>query len=430
MPTSRHRGLTRRQAVANVQRLAATLPFCLHQTEVHLSLSHLDLFRVQVSDYLQDALTSEMRQAPRTIMLLDVDLQQAWHRRLAQKGWAVPNWPVEHGGTGWSREELAVFQEELVAASAPPLSPNLQMIGPVLMAFGTPEQQERHLPSLRSGEILWCQGYSEPGAGSDLAALQTRAVQDGDDYIVNGQKIWTSYAHVADWMFCLVRTSTEGKRQAGISFLLIDMKTPGITVRPIWSIDGLHHFNEVFFNDVRIPVTNRIGAENGGWNIAKYLLEHERNGVADTPYLRMRLRKVKDVARQSPDDLGSGSILLNPVFARRLLKAEIDLLALECLSARAASAEDDASARLSSALKLRGSEVEQEIAELGRLALACTGRLDQSDTLKDSASTPIGSPGGPEVMLNYLNGRAATIYGGSSEIQRGIIFKQLRLHGV
>ena len=186
-------------------------------------------------------------------MLLDVDMQQAWHQRLAKKGWAVPTWPIEHGGCGWTPEQLAIFDEELVAASAPPLSPNLQMIGPVLIAYGTPEQQVTHLPPLRSGEILWCQGYSEPSAGSDLAALRTRAVRDGDDYVVNGQKIWTSYAHAADWMFCLVRTSSEGRPQAGISFLLIDMKTPGITVRPIWSIDGLHHLNEVFFNDVRVP---------------------------------------------------------------------------------------------------------------------------------------------------------------------------------
>jgi alkylation response protein AidB-like acyl-CoA dehydrogenase len=302
------------------------------------------------------------------------------------------------------------------------------MIGPVLIAFGTPEQQQQHLPPLRSGEILWCQGYSEPSAGSDLAALQTRAVRDGDKYVVNGQKTWTSYAHVADWMFCLVRTSTEGKRQAGISFLLIDMKTPGITVRPIRSIDGHHHFNEVFFNDVRVPVANRIGAENDGWRVAKYLLQHERNGVADTVYLRMRLRKVKEVARCSPDDSGTGSIQSDIAFARQMAKVEIDLLALECLTARAASVTT--STHISSVLKLRGSEVEQAIAELGRLALGSIGRLDQSATLEDRSRDRAGPPGGPEVMLNYLNGRAATIYGGSSEVQRGIIFKQLRLNGV
>lgn len=428
---SRRRGLTRSLTSSNVRKLAAAHQLRLQRTEVHLSTSHLELFRSEVSAYLQDALTPEMRRAPRTIMLLDVDLQQAWHRQLAQQGWAVPNWPVEHGGTGWSREQLAVFEEELVAACAPPLSPNLQMIGPVLIAFGTPEQQELHLPPLRSGELLWCQGYSEPSAGSDLAALRTRAVRDGDEYVLNGQKIWTSYAHAANWMFGLVRTSTEGKRQAGITFLLIDMKTPGITVRPIRSIDGLHHFNEVFFNDVRVPVANRIGAENDGWRIAKYLLQHERNGVADTAYLRMRLGKVRDVARRSPDDSGSGSILADKTFARQMAIVEIDLLALECLAARAGSADDSAGAGgMSSALKLRGSEIEQAIAELGRLALGSIARLDQSATLEDPSCETVGPLGGPEVMLNYLNGRAATIYGGSSEVQRGIIFKQLRLYGI
>ena len=398
--------------------------------EVRLS-SDPETFRNEVREFLDRALTPAMRQAPRTIMLLDVDMQQAWHRRLAEQGWAVPDWPVKHGGAGWSREQLTIFDEELVAASAPPLSPNLQMIGPVLIAFGTPDQQERHIPPLRSGEVLWCQGYSEPSAGSDLAALRTRAIREGDDYVLNGQKIWTSYAHTADWMFCLVRTSTEGKPQAGISFLLVDMKTLGITVRPIWSIDGLHHLNEVFFNDVRVPVANRVGAENDGWTVAKYLLQHERNGVAGTAYLRMRLGKVRDVARQSPDDAGDETMLADPAFARRMAQVEIDLLALECLVARAESAPNTAVARrMSSILKLRGSEIEQAISELGWLALGSVGRLDQSRTLEDPAHDRLGPEGGPEVMLSYLLGRAATIYGGSSEVQRGIIFKQLRQHGV
>ncbi|GAW40302.1 Acyl-CoA dehydrogenase [Brevundimonas sp. SH203] len=388
-------------------------------------------FRAEVRAFLEAALTPEMRTAPRTIMLLDVDLQQAWHKRLAGRGWAVPTWPEDYGGTGWSREQQAIFEEELVRANAPALSPNLQMIGPVLIALGSDEQKARHLGPLRSGEVVWCQGYSEPGAGSDLAALRTQAVRHGDDYVVNGQKIWTSYAHRSDWMFCLVRTSSEGKPQAGITFLLVDMKTPGITVRPIHSIDGLHHLNEVFFNDVRVPVANRVGAENDGWTVGKYLLQHERNGVAGAAYLRMRLGHVRALAASSPDDEGDGVMMDDPIFARRLAEVEVDLLALECLIHRADAAPDPGlKSRMSSMLKLRGSEIEQAISEVGRLALGEWGRLDQSLGLEDRTLPVAGPQGGPEIMLSYMMGRSATIFGGSSEVQRGIIFKQLRQYGV
>jgi alkylation response protein AidB-like acyl-CoA dehydrogenase len=388
-------------------------------------------FRAEVRAFLEEALTPEMRTAPRTIMLLDVDLQQAWHRRLAAKGWAVPTWPDAHGGTGWSREQQAIFEEELVRANAPALSPNLQMIGPVLIALGSDDQKATHLGPLRAGEVVWCQGYSEPGAGSDLAALRTQAVRDGDDYVVNGQKIWTSYAHRSDWMFCLVRTSSEGKPQAGITFLLVDMKTPGITVRPIHSIDGLHHLNEVFFNDVRVPVANRVGAENDGWTVGKYLLQHERNGVAGAAYLRMRLGHVRTLAASAPDDAGEGFMINDPIFARRLADVEVDLLALECLIHRADAAPDPGlKSRMSSMLKLRGSEIEQAISEVGRLALGEWGRLDQSAGLEDRTLPVEGPEGGPEIMLSYMMGRSATIFGGSSEVQRGIIFKQLRQYGV
>ncbi|WP_409019384.1 acyl-CoA dehydrogenase family protein [Brevundimonas vesicularis] len=388
-------------------------------------------FRAEVRAFLGASLTPEMQTAPRTIMLLDVDLQQAWHRRLAEKGWAVPTWPVEHGGTGWSREWQAIFEEELVRANAPAQSPNLQMIGPVLIALGTEAQKARHLPPLRSGELVWCQGYSEPGAGSDLAALRTRAVRDGDDYVINGQKIWTSYAHRSDWMFCLVRTSTEGKPQAGITFLLVDMKTPGITVRPIHSIDGLHHLNEVFFNDVRVPLENRIGAENDGWRVGKYLLQHERNGVAGAAYLRMRLRHVRDLAARTTDEAGEGRMIDDLSFARDLAEVEVDLLALECLIQRAETAADgELKSRMSSMLKLRGSEVEQAISELGRRALGEWGRMDQSPSLEDRSIATEGPEGGPEIMLSYMMGRSATIFGGSSEVQRGLIFKQMRQYGV
>lgn len=390
-----------------------------------------EAFRAEVREFLEASLTPEMRSAPRTIMLLDVELQQAWHKILARKGWVVPSWPIEHGGAGWTREQQAIFEEELVRANAPAQSPNLQMIGPVLIAMGTDEQKARHLPPLVSGDVVWCQGYSEPGAGSDLASLRTAAIRDGDDYVVNGQKIWTSYAHKSDWMFALVRTSTEGKPQAGITFLLIDMKTPGITVRPIHSIDGLHHLNEVFLNDVRVPVTNRVGAENDGWTVGKYLLQHERNGVAGAAYLRMRLRHARDLAAATPDDDGRRMIIDDPVFARRLADVEVGLLALECLIHRAESSPDPAlKNRMSSMLKLRGSEIEQAISEVGRLALGDWARLDQSASLEERSLAVSGPVEGPEIMLSYMMGRSATIFGGSSEVQRGIIFKQLRQYGV
>jgi alkylation response protein AidB-like acyl-CoA dehydrogenase len=392
------------------------------------NVDNLNAFRSEVRAFLDESLSEEMRSAPRTIMLLDTDMQQRWHRILAFRGWAVPGWPVEYGGTGWSAERRNVLAEELVRANAPPLSPNLQMIGPVLYTFGTDYQKALHLGPLKMGETLWCQGYSEPEAGSDLAALRLSALRNGDDYVLNGQKLWTSYAHKADWMFCLVRTGSDGstRRQSGISFLLVDMRTSGITVRPIRSIDGLHHLNEVFFADARVPVANRVGAENEGWAIAKFLLQHERGGVANSQYLRMRLLLVDALAAESPDDDGSGWMSQDGDFVHRRIRILVDLLALECLAQRTAQLGEDGQGDLrASMLKLRGSEIEQAIGELGLSCLGPYSRPDNSRHLKDPGIAAIGAKGGPEVMLNYLLGRAATIYGGSSEVQRNIIFRQI-----
>lgn len=387
-----------------------------------------DEFRYHVRRFLEEALTPEFREAPRTIQLLDTEMQQRWHRRLAQEGWSVPRWPVESGGTGWTAEQCAIWDQEIARSSAPPLSPQLNMIGPVLYTFGTEEQKSRHLPPLVAGETVWCQGYSEPGSGSDLASLRTSAVRDGDDYVVNGQKIWTSFAHDSQWMFCLVRTSSEGPRQKGITFLLIDMATPGITVRPLITIDGLHHFNEVFLTDVRVPVGNRVGAENDGWTIAKFLLQHERSTVVGTLFLKARLAAVDALARTVPNDAGDGTASDDAGFQARLAKAQIDVMALDCLAERsrerAAAGSIDAAA--TSIMKLRGAEAEQDIAELTRVVLGPFGLPRQAHLLGGREAEMVGPPGGAKGMLSYFIGRAASIVGGTSEIQKGIIFKLLR----
>jgi len=384
-------------------------------------------FREEVRAFLSESLTSEMREAPRTVLLLDTRVQQAWHRVLAAKGWIVPGWPIEHGGTGWSVRRRHVFAEELGRAKAPALSPFLNMIGPVLYTFGNERQIARHLPPLRAGDTLWCQGYSEPGAGSDLASLQTRAVRDGDRYIVNGQKIWTTAAREADWIFCLVRTSTSGKPQAGISFLLIDLKSPGISIRPITSIDGQRHLNEVFFSDVSVPAENLIGEENRGWEYAKFLLQHERNGIAETGTLRVALGNLRKSAAQAPGESPERNLLESPSFAKSLSEVEVDLIALEALGEQVLLRQERSDARDSDAsvMKLRQSEVQQRISELAIDALGPYVRADQTDAFEAGRPPLAGPASGPQAVASYLFGRAVTILGGTSEIQRGIIYKSL-----
>lgn len=388
-----------------------------------------DAFRKEVRAFLAAELTTDLAQAPRTSQLIGAEPQQRWHRILAERGWAVPSWPEQFGGTSWSFEQHRIFQDELGAANAPPLSPFLEMVGPVLYTFGTPEQIERHLIPLREGHVLWCQGFSEPGAGSDLAALGTRAVRDGADYIVNGQKIWTTNAHWADWMFALVRTSSEGRRQAGISFLLIDMTSPGIEIRPIRSIDGLHHLNEVFFTDLRVPATNRVGPENGGWGIAKFLLEHERSGSVGSA---LTLQKQVDQVRAIIDGEFD---LSDPKQAREfdtldhaLCEAQIMLQGLDAFDRRQLVLARRGAAHPMSAsmMKLLLTELQQEIAELGVRALGVEALRDQSRLLEDGLlDLARGPPEAPLVMLNYLFGRAFTILGGASEVQRNLIFKNI-----
>jgi len=386
-------------------------------------------FRAEVRAFLAAELTPDLLAAPRTSQLIDAAPQQAWHRKLAKRGWAVPSWPVQFGGTGWTPRQVEVFRQELDAANAPPVSPFLEMVGPVLYTFGTPEQIEQHLIPLRDGEIVWCQGFSEPGAGSDLAALTTRAGRDGDDYIVNGQKIWTTNAHWASWMFALVRTGSGGRRQDGISFLLIDMASPGIEIRPIRSIDGLHHLNEVFLTDVRVPVANLVGPENGGWGIAKFLLEHERTGsVGTASSLGRQIDQIRAAMSAHDDTDDPAADAERDTLDLALCEAEIALIALASFDRRQAALRRRAGAHPAHAsiMKLLLTEQGQHIAELGVRALGTDALRDQSALLEDFRPDLFrGVPDGPPIMLNYLFGRAFTILGGTSEIQRSLIFKSV-----
>jgi alkylation response protein AidB-like acyl-CoA dehydrogenase len=343
-----------------------------------------------------------------------------WQKRLHERGWIAPNWPVEHGGTGWNATQSYIYETERAARGIRDVIPfGLKMVGPVIYTFGSDEQKQRFLPRILASEDWWCQGYSEPGAGSDLAALKTRAVRDGDDYIVSGAKIWTTYAQHADWIFCLVRTSTEGKRQEGISFLLIDMKSPGIKINPIVSIDNHHSLNEVEFNDVRVPVANRIGEENKGWTYAKALLAHERTAIAEVADSRRNLAQVVESARAEVN--GGRRLLDDPLFRKRLSDVEIELMALEFTELRvlAAVATGGAPGAESSLLKIKGTEVQQAVQEL----LMEVAAYYQGVLGNDLTPEQLGHAFGSRARRAYMYGRAATIYGGSNEVQKNVIAK-------
>ncbi len=383
-------------------------------------------FREEVRQFFKDNMPESLREiASRTPSYVSKEDTMAWHRALYQKGWIAPAWPVEYGGTGWNQTQRHIFEEEYGASDAPRLSPfGITMVGPVIYTFGNQDQKDQYLPKILSGEELWCQGYSEPGSGSDLASLQTRAVLDGDEYVVNGQKIWTSQAHRADRIFCLVRTDPDVKKQEGISFLLIDMKTKGLTVKPIISIDVGHHLNEVFFDDVRVPAENRIGEENKGWTYAKFLLGHERTGIAGVSKSKQKVKKLKTIT--GIERAEGGSLLDDHAFKSRISKVEVSLSALEITNLRMMSslAGGGHPGPESSTLKISGTTIEQELNELLVEALGYYALpYGPSEVRSDVNEPPVGPAHSVGLMGERLLRRAASIYGGSNEIQRNVIAK-------
>jgi len=343
------------------------------------------------------------------------------------------NWPLQFGGTGWNAVQQFIFEEESAIAGAPRLIPfGLKMVAPVLMAFGSPEQQARFLPKIRSAETWWCQGYSEPGAGSDLASLRTRAVREGDQYVVNGQKTWNTLGQFADWMFCLVRTDPRAKPQSGISFLLIDMKSAGVRVRPIALLDGSCEVNDIFFEDVRVPVENLVGEENRGWTYAKFLLGHERSNIAGIGAAKRELARLKRVAAEERKD--GRPLSDDPLFAARLARVEIDLLALEITNLRVLSAEGAARTPgpEASILKIKGTEIQQALSELllraaGEYALPLRREATEAGWQPDAGLGALGPAYTDTVMAAYLNQRKLSIFGGTNEIQKNLIARMAGL---
>jgi len=387
----------------------------------------LDEFRKEVRQFLNDNLPARISSKVRSGLRMTKADYEEWHAILNQKGWLAVNWPVQFGGTGWTAHQRFIFEDEMCAAHAPRIVPfGLMMLGPVLQKFGSQAQRDRFLPRILNGDDWWCQGYSEPGAGSDLASLKTRAVRDGDHYVVNGQKTWTTLGQHANWIFCLVRTDTEVKPQAGISFLLIDMASPGVQIRPIRLLDGEAEVNEVFFDDVGVPVGNLVGEENQGWTYAKYLLTHERTNIAGTGFAKAGLDAVKRIAAQ--ETAGGKPLAANPYFAARLAQVEIDLMAMETTNLRviAQVAAGQAPGVESSMLKIKGTELRQQINDLTRRAVGPYAIPFVSEALDEGSNAQaIGPEYAAPVAAQYFNNRKLTIYGGSNEVQRTIIAKQV-----
>jgi alkylation response protein AidB-like acyl-CoA dehydrogenase len=391
---------------------------------MNLDFSPEDLaFRDEARRFIEANYPAETRARQAAGVELGREDYLAWHRILAKRGWAAPGWPKEYGGPGWTPTQKFIFAEELARAGTVPILPfGVNMVSPVIQAFGTPEQKAKFLPPTLAGEIWWCQGYSEPGAGSDLAGLSTRAVRDGDHYVVNGQKTWTTLAQFADWGFFLVRTDPAAKKQEGISFLLIDMKSPGVTVRPIITLDGAHEVNEVWLEDVRVPVENRVYEENKGWTCAKFLLAHERTGIAGVARSKRGLEHVREAAGNEVE--AGGTLDEDPFFARKMAELEIDLMALEYTELRglAREARGEGPGPESSLLKIKGTEIQQRLTEL---MLEVAGRYGaphlEGEALGDNA--PVGPAYARGAADAYFNMRKTSIYGGSNEIQRNIIAK-------
>ena len=387
---------------------------------MYTRLSEEDLaFQAEVRQFLNEAWTEELAATCSNRATMKEGAEE-WQRRLYRKGWMAPHWPVEHGGTDWSVTQSFIYNSERAAAGAPEaVAFGVTMVASVIIAYGSDEQKAKFLPRILKSEDWWCQGYSEPGAGSDLASLQTRAELEGDEYVINGSKIWTTYAQHANWIFCLVRTDNSGRKQEGITFLLIDMNSPGVTVRPIDTIDSFHHLNEVYFDNVRVPVENRIGEAGKGWTYAKSLLVQERLSIAEVADSKRGLAQLREQARQEVN--GGKSLLDDPLFAKRLTDIEIELMALEYteLRALASIAEGKEPGPESSLLKLQGTEVQQAIQEL-RMDVAAY----YSGTLQgDLSAAELGHDYADTAQKMYFRGRASSIYGGSNEVQKNITAK-------
>ncbi|MFP6770901.1 MAG: acyl-CoA dehydrogenase family protein [Alphaproteobacteria bacterium] len=391
-----------------------------------------EAFRAEVKEFIAENHTEEIRarSAKSLTGYINKESHVAWQKALHKKGWIAPNWPVEYGGPGWSATQKYIYETEMQKSGClRPVAFGLKMVAPVIMEFGTPEQKAQFLPDILETNVWWCQGYSEPGSGSDLASLQCRAIPDGDDYIVNGSKIWTTMAQRADWIFCLVRTSTEGKRQQGITFLLIPMTTPGISVEPIVLLDQTtapdQEVNQVFFEDVRVPQANRIGDENAGWTVAKYLLEFER-GNAYAGALQGGVARIREIAKQERND--GGRLIDDPAFAAKLAQCEVTVEAIQYTELRTLSALS-AGQRVgaeSSILKCQGSSMTQEIGELSVEATAYYASPFDRGVLDAGANVaPIGPDYSIAAAGRYFNQRKATIYGGSNEVQHEIVAKRI-----
>ncbi|MGB3711632.1 MAG: acyl-CoA dehydrogenase family protein [Erythrobacter sp.] len=386
-------------------------------------------FREEVREFLHDNLPDRLKDGARRTpgVFVEPDIGMEWHRILHEKGWIAPHWPKKDGGTGWTPTQKFIFEKECALAGAPALAIlGLRLVGPVICEFGTPEQKERFLPGILSGEDYWCQGYSEPGSGSDLASLKTTARREGDEYIVNGSKIWTTHAHHADWIFALVRTDSSGKKQAGISFLLLPMDQEGVEVTPIRSMSGDHEVNAVFFSDARTPVANRIGEEGEGWGIAKFLLENERGGSCFAPRLLQSIERLEVLAKEQPSGV-NGAMAHDPRFRDKLARARLDAEALEVTELRILSelAKGRAPGPQTSLVKLLSANIGQRIDSL-RLELIGPDALQlplERPLYGNEAPEPVGSEYAQTAMGRYLNNRAATIFGGSDEVQKNIIAK-------
>jgi alkylation response protein AidB-like acyl-CoA dehydrogenase len=391
---------------------------------MNLNYSSEDLlFRDEVRSFLEHNLPACLRSKVMEGRRLDREDFMSWHRVLANKGWVAPSWPVELGGTLWTPMQKHIFDEECFLAGAPPVQPpGIKLAAPVIMRYGSEWQKQYFLPRIYQGIDFWCQGYSEPGAGSDLASLKTKATTDGDHYVINGQKTWITLAHWADMMFCLVRTSSEGKRQEGITFLLIDMKTPGITVRPIRTLDEDHEVNEVFFDDVRVPMSHRVGDEGKGWTYAKVLLGHERTAIAGVGRSNRDLRRLKRLAQTQQQ--GGKPLIQAPVFANKLAKVEVELMALEITVLRVIAAEQQhqGPGPEASMLKIKGTEIRQRLTELMIEAAGPCAMPFALDWLASKAGAPdlVGADIAP-VAAYYFNTRKTSIFGGANEVQRNII---------